>query len=295
MSFQIDTFLVNQYRDNIVAQYQQKGSRLRDTVMVEPQHAEFEYFDRVTPTAAVLVTNRHSDTPLISTGADRRQSRIQPYDWADLIDDYDKLRMLADPTSVYVQNAVYSLGRAMDDAIIAAFNGTMFGGKSGATSITQLAASLVALNYDPVTPANSNLTINKLIQARRLLDQAEANAGDQPMFAIVTASHLAALLRTIQITNSQYNTVQALVQGMVDTFMGFKFIRTQRAVQTGNNRSAFFYPKDGVMLALAEDIIVSVDRLPMKRNSTQVYVCAKFGSTRMWEEKVIEVTCDETL
>jgi hypothetical protein len=30
-----------------------------------------------------------------------------------------------------------------------------------------------------------------------------------------------------------------------------------------------------------------------KRNSIQIYVSASFGSSRMWEEKVIRVKCDE--
>ena len=45
---------------------------------------------------------------------------------------------------------------------------------------------------------------------------------------------------------------------------------------------------------MAEDITVDVGPRRDKRNSVQVYVAADFGATRMWEEAVVEVLCDET-
>jgi len=134
MSFQVGTALVNAYRSNIEIQFQQKGSRLRNTVSVETQNAEYEYYDRIGPTDAVEVLNRHSDTPLISTPHSRRRVAMSDYDWADMIDRKDRIRMLADPTSPYSQNAVFALGRKMDDVIIAATVGTAYTGKTGSTS-----------------------------------------------------------------------------------------------------------------------------------------------------------------
>ena len=120
MSLQVETAYVNQYRANIGMMVQQKGSRLRGLVRVETQNAEFDFYDRIGPTEAVEITGRHQDTPLVSTPHDRRRVSLKDYDWADMIDRQDKLRMLMDPTSAYAVNAVYAMGRKMDDAIITA-------------------------------------------------------------------------------------------------------------------------------------------------------------------------------
>ena len=57
------------------------------------------------------------------------------YEFADLIDDLDKVRMLVDPTSTYALAAAYAMGRAMDDAIITAALGSADTGVAGGTAV----------------------------------------------------------------------------------------------------------------------------------------------------------------
>jgi hypothetical protein len=297
MSFQVDTALVNTYRSNIEIQFQQKGSRLRDTVMSGTQNAEFDFYDRIGSTDAVEVTTRHSDTPLLSTPHDRRRISLRDFDWADMIDRRDKIRLLADPTSAYTQNAVYAMGRKVDDVIISAATGPAYTGKTGSTVVTFPAASEIAVNYVEAGGAvNSNLTIGKLRRAKFLLTSTEAVDEDtsEELFAIVTASQIQSLLRTTEVTSADYNTVKALVAGEIDTFMGFKFKRTERLVKVGDNRECLFYPRSAIQLAIGEDTTVDVGPRRDKRNSIQIYVSMSFGASRMWEEKVLRCKCDET-
>ena len=296
MSQQIDKALVQSYRSNIEIQFQQKGSRLRDTVMTESQNSERDFYDRIGPVDAVKVTTRHGDTPLMETPHDRRAITLEDYDWADLIDRKDKLRMLADPTSAYTQNAVMALGRSVDKAIIAAATGTAYTGKTGTTAVTFPAGSEIAVNFvESGAAANSNLTIAKLRRAKFLFDSNEAVEEGEELFMVVSASQIQSLLRTTEVTSADYNTVKALVNGTIDTFMGFKFRRTELLAKSGNNREVLAYPRRGITLAMAEEIQVNVDRLPGKRYSTQVYVCGSWGASRMWEEKVLRIKCDETV
>lgn len=296
MSFQVDTALVNAYKANIEIQFQQKGSRLRQFCRQESQNAEFDFYDRITATEAVEVTGRHQDTPLISTPHDRRRVALRDFDWADLVDKKDKLRMLADPTSSYTQNAVYALGRSMDDVIIEAAFGTAYTGKTGSTTVTFAAASEVAVNYvESGVAANSNLTIGKLRRTRFLLTSTEAEEDGEMLVMAVTAAQIQSLLRTTEVTSSDYNAVKALVKGEIDTFMGFKFVRTERLPVTANIRECMAWAQGGILLAVADDITVDVGPRRDKRNSTQIYVCGSFGASRMWEEKVIRIKCDETV
>lgn len=296
MSFTIDQALVNTYKANIDIKFQQKGSRLRPYVRVESQNAEFDFYDRIGPAEAVEVTGRHQDTPLIGTDHDRRRVSLRDFDWADLIDKKDKIRMLADPTSAYTMNAIYALGRKMDDCIIEAAFGTAYSGKDGSTTVAFPAGQLVATNYvERGTAANSNLTIGKLRRTRYLLDKAEAaNEGEADLVIVVDPSQLQGLLATTEVTNADYNTVKALVSGQIDTFMGFKFIKSNRLAVASNVRDVIAWEKQGLLLAVNSDVSVDVGPRRDKRNSVQVYVQGHFNATRMWEEKVIKIQCDET-
>lgn len=299
MSYQVDTALVNSYHSNIQIQFQQKGSRLRPHVRVESQNSEFDFHDRIGPTAAVKVKNRHSDTPLISTPHDRRRNATEDYDWADLIDRRDRLRMLADPTSSYTMNAVMAMGRAMDIEIVRAAFGTSYSGKTGQTSITFPASQEVAVNFhDSGGSGNTNLTIDKLRKIRLMFDLEEAvdwDAGEDLAMA-VTAWQINSMLREQELTDQDFAAVKALVNGKIDTFMGIRFVRVHPSIlpKSGNIRSCPVWTREGLLLGVADEVVTDVGPRRDKRNSVQVYVCASFGATRMWEEQVVKVLCDET-
>lgn len=297
MSSQVDTALVNTYRSNIELKFQQSTSRLRSAVRVEMQKAEYDYYDRITATSMYEITSRHADTQYVDTPHERRRVGLTAYATGDLIDQKDKLQMLADPTSSYVENAVRAANRQLDDLIIAAAFGSVYTGKTGSTTVTFAndGGNTIAVDYvESGSAADSNLTIGKLRRARKLLDDAEAS--EDELYIVYGPSQRQALLRSTEVTSSDYNSVKALVNGEVDTFMGFKFILSNRlTLNTGNVRDCIAFGKQGLLLAIAKDITVNVDVLPGKHYSTQTYVSLLAGATRMWGEKVIKIKADEDL
>ena len=294
MSIQITTAFVQQYRANVEHLVQQKGSRLRALVRAETQAAEFEFYDRIGATTAQEVTGRHQDTPLINVPHDRRRVSLRDFDWADLIDRPDRIRMLIDPSSPYSQNAAYALGRKMDDVILDAAFGTVYTGKTGATTVTFPNTQQVAVDYvESGSATNSGLTIAKLRKAKEILDKNEVDPTERRYIA-VTAKQVTDLLRTTEITSADYNTVRALVQGELNTFMGFEFVRTELVrTNASNHRRVLVWAQSGLLLAVGQDIVTDNGPRRDKRNSTQVYVSASFGATRMEEEKVVEIICAE--
>lgn len=287
MSNQIEKNFVNQFRSNLEIGLQQKGSKLEGAVRVETQQAEFDYYDKINATKARRVTERHGDTPLIQTPHDRRRVGLVDYDWADLIDKKDKIRLLADPTSSYQLNARYAMGRARDEELIQAFFGTAYTGKDGSTS--------VSFKQDNVIDADSTgLTIAKLIDARTQTLE-KYNDPDEEWFIGITSKQLNDLLNEDKIQSQDYNTVKALVEGKVDTFLGFKFIISELFTKSGNNRLCPVWCRSGMLLAIGEDLTVDVSVRNDKRNSTQIYVCQSIGATRMDEDKVFQIECDESV
>ena len=294
MSIQITTAFVQQYRANVEHLVQQKGSRLRALVRAETQNAEFEFYDRIGATTAQEVTGRHQDTPLINVPHDRRRVSLRDFDWADLIDRPDRIRMLIDPSSPYSQNAAYALGRKMDEVILDAAFGSVYTGKTGATTVTFPSSQQVAVDYvETGATANSGLTIAKLRKAKQILDANEVDPTERRYIA-VTAKQVTDLLRTTEVSSADYNTVRALVQGELNTFMGFEFVRTELVrTNASNHRRVVAWAQSGLLVAVGQDIVTDIGPRRDKRNSTQVYVSASFGATRMEEEKVVEIICAE--
>ena len=290
MSNQITTAFVQQYSSNVQMLSQQMGSVLRGVVDVESVNGKNAFFDQVGKTTAVLRTSRHSDTPQIDTPHSRRRVSLADYEWADLIDNADKVRLLIDPTSSYAKAAAAAMGRAMDDVIIAALGGTAYTGETGSTSVALPAAQ------KPYSASQTDgLTVAKLLNAKKILDLADVDPS-LPRFIVCGPTQIADLLNTTEVKSSDYNTVKALAMGQLDSFLGFKFIVTNRLKFDATNtddRLAYAFTSDAIKLAIGQDVLARIDERADKSYSTQVYYAMSIGATRMEEEKVVEIACDE--
>ena len=287
MSFQVTTAFVQQYTTNVQLLLQQRGSKLRDAVTVGSYTGKAaKAVEQIGAVTAQRKTSRHSDTPLISTPHDARWVFPTDFEWADMIDDQDKLRMLIDPTSPYAVNGAYALGRSMDDLIIEAALGTAKTGENGDVNTP------FTVPGQQIANAGAGLTIAKLREAKKILMQNEVDPSVDQLYMAVTAKQLDNLLGTTEVTSSDFNTVKALVQGDVDTFMGFKFIHIERLpVDGSSHRRVIAWAKSGLHLGMWNDITTKISERADKSYANQVYVKGTFGATRTEEKKVVEILC----
>jgi len=284
MSVQITTAFVQQYRDNVIHLSQQKGSRLRRSVRIEDGVVgENFYFERVGASAAVRRTVRHGDTPLLNTPHSRRRVSLVDYDWGDLVDKTDKVRLLIDPQSQYTKAGAWALGRAMDDEIITAFDGNAFTGRDGSTTSAFPAGQQVAA-------AAAGLTIAKLLSARELLEESDVDP-DEPRFVALAPDMITDLLNTTEVTSTDFNTVQALASGKINTYMGFDFIMSNRlpSDEAGGAFITYAYTQSAMGLAIGMDVITRISERPDKNYSVQVYLSMALGATRVEDEKIVQI------
>jgi hypothetical protein len=289
MSFEVNTAFVQQYTTNVQLLLQQRGSKLRSACSAGSYTGKAaKAVEQVGPVTAQKRTSRHADTPLISTPHDARWVFPTDYEWADMIDDQDKLRMLIDPTSPYAMNGALAIGRAMDDIVIEAALGTAKTGENGSTN------TAFDTTNQQVAQASAGMTVAKLREAKRILMQNEVDFASDEAYIAMTALQIEDLLATTEVTSSDYNTVKALVQGDIDTFMGFRFIQIERLPVTGGgDRRCFAWVKSGMHMGLWNDITTKISERADKSYATQIYVKGTFGATRVEEGKVVEILCDE--
>lgn len=294
MSFQVTENFVQQFSANFHILSQQMQSRFQPFVQVESGIVgASKATERLGATDAYDITSRHGDTEYVETPHSRRWLDLQDKGWAELVDEMDKIKMLADPTSPYAKLGVAALSRAKDDVIIAAALGTARTG----TGVQALPAA------QKIAAAGAGLTLAKLLAAKEAMDAAEV---DEPMMGqdgqgvatpqrciAVSSRQLTNLLGTTEIKSIDYNNVKTLVNGQVDTFLGFKFIRTERLPLVGANRSCVAWSKGCVGLGIGKDIVSSIDTLPTKNMSVQVYARESIAAVRLEDDGVIEVACQE--
>lgn len=296
MSSNIPVLYVEQFSTNIQTLVQQKGSRLRKTVS-EGSYvgSQASPVDQVGAVSALKVINRYAPMGRVDAALDRRWIFPVDYELPQLVDSFDKLRLLIDPMSIYVTNAMYAMGRAQDDEIIAAYHGTSKTGNNGATSTTLPSTQVVGVAQGSATA--SGLTVAKLREGKRILMTNEVDIDNDEIWLALKAKQHDNLLGEAQVVSTDFNDKPILVDGKVVRFLGVNFVHTERLLSgtddlSGTSDAIPMYAKSGMHFGEWDAISSDISR----RNDLsglpyQAYCKGTFGATRLEEKKVVKIWC----
>ena len=292
----IPNHFTTQFDSNWKHLVQQKNSKLKEYVTLDSIEGKEKSYNQLDATSMTQITDRSGDTRITNQAMAKRWIRPQQYDCAKLVDEFDEqfLGEVVLPTSPIIQSHGAAYARTCDKIIIDALGGTAYTGTTGTTATTLPAGQKIAANYvESGAVANSGLTIAKLRAAKFLFDSNEVDEEEERIM-VVSAKQLQDLLRDDKITSADFNSVRALVDGTLNTFMGFKFRRSQQLPLATDIRSCFAYVKSGVILA-ERGLKTMMDVRPDLSHSLQIRSVASLAAVRMEEKKVVEVACDEVL
>lgn len=293
MSLEIDVAFVTNFDDNLRHLAQQRGSRLRGTVINKVITGDSHNFERIGAVAAVRRTSRHSASPNIDTPHSRRKVTLEDYHWSDLIDSVDEVKMLIRPTSNYAIAATNALARTQDDVIITAATGNANSiDRTGAATLVPLPAGQI-VDKSFGTGSDTNLTLEKIIEARRILLRNEVDERDMMHF-IFNSSAQSNLLNDQIVTSVDYAAVKALVEGRIDTYVGFKFTRSERLLGVADGTNAdpvknLAYSENAIGMAIAKDLTIKIGEETSSCFSMRVYAEESIAATRIEDEMVVEI------
>lgn len=292
MSVNLTTHFVQQYSTNIGLLLQQKGSKLRNAVTVGSYTGkQASPVDQIGKIEMQAVATRFAAMGRVDAPTDRRWVFPSDFDLPQLIDSFDKLRLITDPQSSYVQNAVMAAGRQFDRLICSAFTGPAKTGESGGTSTSFTAANEV----DVATGgAASKLNVAKLREVKRLMMANHIDFDAEEAYVGITAADHDSLLGEIQVVSADYNGGQAVLKdGKIMEFMGFRFIHCEliETILAGTNEVTLpVWVKSGMHLGVWNDIQNSVDqRADLQGRPWQLYTIMTAGATRLEENKVYAI------
>jgi hypothetical protein len=299
MSTNLPQLYGQQFATNVALLLQQKTSRLRDAVTFASGYRgkQVSPVDQLAPIEMTPVIGQFPPIGRVDAAVDRRWVGPLAFDLAQMVDTFDKLKILSDPSSSYLTNAIQAANRKFDDLIIGAFTASAQTGETGGTSTPILAGNTVSVSLGGTT---SNMNVDKIKRGVRLLRANEVDPDDQ-IFCAISAIEEESLLNEITITNADYNpmggpgNMPVLREGRLERFYGVQFIHSERLVTgtddaAGTSRSCPMWAKSGMHLALWQDVKTDVSqRKDVAGHPWQVYIYMMANATRIEEKKVVRI------
>jgi hypothetical protein len=306
MSFQVTTTQIVTFKNNVELALQQATSKLAQYAMQEAASGKnFELTNLIGAVKGNEATVRHGDTQYVNTPHDRRWLAKKPeYYYADLVDTEDRLRAGIDLQGAYVKAGASTVKRGWDDRWIEGFYGTAYTGETGATAVTFPAGNIGAVDIGAAAPTGLNMA--KLRWAKRKLLANLVDTDTEELYIGVTSVQYDNLLNEVQATSNDFVSADRKVieSGELPKLLGFNFIQCEYGNTSSFNNAALtldsssyrrvpVWAKSGMALGTWQEMNTSIDRLPGKQQSVQVYCGTTVAATRTQEGKCLQLLCLE--
>lgn len=245
---------------------------------------------------------RHGDVQYANTGHTRVWIAKPDFDYyADLVDNNDQVQAAIQLTSGYTQTAVATINRAKDDSFFAGFFGNMLtgSGPAGLVNTPFPAGNVVANDVGGVAGTPCGINVAKVKASAKLLGQ-QFNDADEEAYMVVTADDKDQLLNEALFINIDFGAAgNELQNGKLRKLMGFEFIEMESENPLfwnaalldagGGVRKTPFWKKSGMASYAWWENKTSLDPLPQKHQSIQVYASTCVGCTRTDSGKVGQI------
>lgn len=210
----VSAAFVDLFESEVHQAYQEEGDKLAGTVRtklgVTGKSVHFPIYGKG---AAMDRGASSTDVPVMGVGAKDVQCDLARKIAADYSDVFDEAALNFDDRQELAMAIGYAMRRCEDQMIIDAMNTAHAAGGAKAPNV-------VAVDFGGSTA--SPLSLKKVKRASALLNRKGVPRKDR--YFLYTPDGLDALLDAEEVTTLDKNNVKALVDGDIDTYLGFKFI-----------------------------------------------------------------------
>jgi hypothetical protein len=280
MSISLSNAFVTLFDAEVKQAYQGKAMlvpAVRQRRGVEGSTVKFPKVGRGVATIRVPQT----DVTPLNVGFSSVTLTLSDYNAAEYSDIFSQQKVNFDERQELVQVVAGAMGRRQDQMILDALSG----------SSTSLTVS------NDIGGSDTNMNITKLREAKRLLDK--GNVPPDGRHIIIHANGLANLLSETSVTSSDFNSVKALVQGEINTYLGFTFhVLGDRSegglpIDGSLDRTCYAFHKDAV--GYGEGIAMRTEiNYVAEKTSWLVNEVFSAGAVAIDDEGIVKITCRET-
>ena len=280
-----NTIYAQAYGRNILQLAQQKYSKLYNLVYRKSGIVGKTFFqDQIGQWSMSVKGGRNVQTPNNDPNLARRMCTLVDYHDARMLDRGDELRTISDPRSAYTIASASAIGRQIDDVILNALLGTAYYGETGSSSVTHSNVVSVTQGY---------IYLSTLANVKKAFDDADVEAEDRVL--VVSPTALSNMLQVEQLTSADYTAVKALVNGDINSFMGFLVVTSTRIAQITNAHvlassiTGIAFQKYGLVLGELSMPMVRTDERTDLSYSWQIYYELNIGAVRLEESRVVSL------
>jgi hypothetical protein len=293
-----------QFSTNLAMRLQQTESKLRGKVMeqqfVGKAASPIQY---IAPFGLKAPPGEYAPLARTDNSYMRRWCFPQEGEATQLIDSFDRLQTIVDPTSEMVRTAASAVGRAWDDSIISAAFGTSQAGTDtgtltaetfaqAATTATGSSTGLTIADTFGNSSTTIGLTVAKLIEARRIFRHLHVDLEAEDLTLVIGSQQEADLLKEVQVVSTEFNDRPVLVDGRLQRFLGWNIVVSERLSVASSIRSCIAMVKSGMILGIWQDLFNDVCiRHDLSSQPYQVYTKAMFGASRLEPGRVLKINC----
>ncbi len=271
------------FDDDVLHEYQGMGGISHTTTRRENVHANPYHFRNMGKGLAQRRGATQSDVTAMDVSHAKVPCTLEDWVAPEYTDLFDDAQINIDEQRELAQTISGGIGRRDDQLVIDAFD----------ASSTYAGTVTVAIGG-----ADTNLNVAKLRRASRYLN--DKGVGSSGRHILVSALNLEALLGETEATSSDFNTVKALVNGEINSFVGFQFhiIEDRSAFEGGlaidgsDIRDGYAYHESAIGYANAL-MRTEVNYIPTK-TSWLANGLLKAGSVVRNSNGVVKVQMDET-
>ena len=208
---------------------------------------------------------------------------LSDYVASEYSDIFNQQKVNFDERQELAQVVGNAIGRREDQILIDALEAASAGTTVAKTVVTSGSA------------ASSNLNVGKIIAAKKGLDAANVPPTDRHF--VVHANNLAGLLSDERAISSDFQTLQALVQGNINQMMGFTFHIVGDRDEGGlplssSDRTCFAFHRSALGCAVGIAPKTEINYIPEK-TSFLVTSMLSMGAAAIDVEGIVDVICAE--
>lgn len=275
--------------DNEVKHEYQGMATLRNTVSLRTGVVGESYkFTRMGKGLANQKASQADVTPMDISHA-RQTATLTNWNAPEYTDIFDQAEVNFDERQELAKTIAKAIGRREDQLIIdAMLDGTI------TYAATNDGNPNTGLELDISATRNFDFEV-----VRRTSQHFKEIEADDELHFVIQAACLAELLSLSQVGSSDYNTVKALMNAEIDTWMGFKWHVIGNRSEGGlpgvtGDEIAYAYAKSAIGLAVGIDLKTTIDWVPQKTSwlANGIY---KAGAVVREPQGIVQIIYDETV
>lgn len=271
MSTSIANSFIAMYVADVHEAYQQRGSKLRNTVRLKTGVTGATAVFQKNGKGAAGKKTRHGNVPLMNVAHSNVTATLEDWYGADYVDKLDELKTNTDERLVVANAGAYALGRKIDELIVARMAQTGSAVAEGAKGLTKakILEAFAMLNSKDVPDDGNRFAVVGAHQWNELLDISEFKSAD--------------------FAGDRYPWLKGTESR---TWLGITWMFHTGLPLAGGTRKCFLYHRNAVGLAEGQELKVFTDWVPEKAAHLVDHMLSA-GACLIDEDGVVQIDCDD--